>query len=263
MYPLTPHVKDRKGLPSVRSSYLAKAVSTSYFVIGLFFSLAVFSQSVAHAQVIHEDSVKKSSNKTDDAAKISNPMGVVLGLRAGVAIPSKKVLRNTGNETSIGPLVNAEALYAVREWVRLGLMLEWHQHSIDLWGPKLGTLGVFSILPTAEFRPTRKLMKDLGWESFVNYGLGLNSLIPYAAFGIGANVHSFSNSNETPNTAESFSTTLALRAAAGFDIALNSRWSFNTEVAWNRDSGTYTFNGVEADFDASSLNVLVGVRLQF
>ena len=263
MYPLTPHVKDRKGLPSVRSSYLAKAVSTSYFVIGLFFSLAVFSQSVAHAQVIHEDSVKKSSNKTDDAAKISNPMGVVLGLRAGVAIPSKKVLRNTGNETSIGPLVNAEALYAVREWVRLGLMLEWHQHSIDLWGPKLGTLGVFSILPTAEFRPTRKMMKDLGWESFVNYGLGLNSLIPYAAFGIGANVHSFSNSNETPSAAESFSTTLALRAAAGFDIALNSRWSFNTEVAWNRDSGTYTFNGVEADFDASSLNVLVGVRLQF
>jgi uncharacterized protein YndB with AHSA1/START domain len=25
-------------------------------------------------------------------------------------------------------VVNTEALYAIQEWVRLGLMLEWHQH---------------------------------------------------------------------------------------------------------------------------------------
>jgi hypothetical protein len=40
-------------------------------------------------------------------------------------------------------LVNGEVLYALREWMRIGMMLEWHQHSINLHGPKLGTLGVF------------------------------------------------------------------------------------------------------------------------
>ena len=30
------------------------------------------------------------------------------------------------------------------------------------------------------------------------------------------------------------------------------------EVAWNRDAGTYKFNGAEQDFDASSLNLLLG-----
>jgi len=34
-------------------------------------------------------------------------------------------------------------------------------------------------------------------------------------------------------------------------------------VAWNSDSGTYKFNGQEADFNASTLNLLVGIRTQF
>ena len=143
------------------------------------------------------------------------------------------------------------------------MMLEWHQHSINLWGPKLGTLSVISILPTVEFRPSRSTRESLGLENFVHRTLRLQSLIPYASLGIGANVHSFSNSNEVPDKAESFSTTFALRVATGIDIALNKRWSFNTELAWNRDSGTYKFNGTEADFNASSLNLLLGVLTQF
>jgi hypothetical protein len=51
--------------------------------------------------------------------------------------------------------------------------------------------------------------------------------------------------------------------ATGFDIAIDSKWALNTELAWNRDSGTYKFNGVQADFNASSLNLLMGVRVQF
>ena len=234
-----------------------RTIPLKYFIIGLLATLAVVCSRGAHAELINEDTAKKSPPLLDDAGK------VIVGLRAGAAFPTQRVLQNTGNGTSIGPVVNAEALYAVREWVRLGLMLEWHQHSIDLHGPKFGTLGVYSILPTVEFRPTRRLREELGWESFVNYDLGLKSIIPYAAFSTGANVHSFSNSRETSNTGGSFSSTVALRAAAGFDIAIDAKWSFNTEVAWNRDSGTYKFNGVEADFNASTLNVLVGVRLQF
>lgn len=217
----------------------------------------------AYAQVTNEELSKETPTREDEVRTDSKPMGLVFGLRAGAALPTEKVLKNTGNGTSIGPLVNGEVLYALREWVRAGMMLEWHQHSINLWGPKLGTLGVFSILPTVEFRPDRSTRERLGWESFVNYDLGLKSLIPYVSLGLGANVHSFSNSNEVTDKAGSFSTTFALRVATGIDIALNSKWSLNTELAWNSDSGTYKFNGQEADFNASTLNLLVGIRTQF
>lgn len=229
-----------------------------------FFSAMVFgSCSAAYAELTNEESVKDAPIHSDQVMTPSSPMGLILGLRGGAAIPTEKVLKNIGNGTSVGPLVNAEALYALREWVRLGMMFEWHQNSINLWGPKFGTLDVFSILPTIEFRPDSRTRRYLGWESFVHDHLRLKSVIPYASLGIGANVHSFSNANEVTDRGESFSTTVALRVATGFDIAIDSKWALNTELAWNRDSGTYKFNGVQADFNASSLNLLMGVRVQF
>ena len=238
-----------------------KQTALPYLVIVIVITLAPCRE--ASAQVTNEELSKETAAREYEVGTDSKVMGFVFGLRAGAAIPTQKVLKNTGNGTSIGPLVNAEVLYALREWVRVGMMLEWHQHSINLWGPELGTLGVFSILPTVEFRPDRSTRERLGWESFVNYDLGLRSLIPYVSLGLGANVHSFSNSKEVTDRAGSFSTTFALRVATGIDIALNSKWSLNTEVAWNSDSGTYKFNGQEADFNASTLNLLVGIRTQF
>jgi hypothetical protein len=181
------------------------------------------------------------------------PRGLVLGLRTGVAIPTQKVLENLGNDTSVGPLVNFEALYALREWVRVGIMFEGHRHNINLWGPQFGTLNTFSLLPTVEFGPTREAMRDRGFEWF----------IPYASLGTGINFHSFSNADRLGNAPVSFSNTFALRLASGFDFPITSHLAFNTEVAWNRDSGSYKLSGAEADFNASSLNFLIGLRVQF
>jgi len=245
------------------TTYQSQSKKTTFPFLVILIVITLAPCCAAYAQVTNEELSKETPTYADEVRTDSKPMGLVFGLRAGAAIPTQKVLKNTGNGTSIGPLVNGEVLYALREWVRVGMMLEWHQHSIDLWGPKLGTLGVFSILPTVEFRPDRSTRERLGWESFVNYDLGLKSLIPYVSLGLGANVHSFSNSKEVADRAGSFSTTFALRVATGIDIALNSKWSLNTEVAWNSDSGTYKFNGQEADFNASTLNLLVGIRTQF
>jgi len=181
------------------------------------------------------------------------PRGLVLGLRTGVAIPTQKVLENLGNDTSVGPLVNFEALYALREWVRVGIMFEWHRHNINLGVPQFGTLNIFSLLPTVEFRPTREAMRDRGFEWF----------IPYASLGTGINLHSFSNAARLGNAPVSFFNTFALRLASGFDFPITSHLAFNTEVAWNRDSGSYKLRGAEADFNASSLNFLIGLRVQF
>ncbi len=177
----------------------------------------------------------------------------VFGLRAGAAIPTDKVLQNIGNGTSVGPLLNFESLYALQDWIRVGMMLEWHRHTIDFWGPKFGTLNVISILPTVELRPTVEMRE--AW--------GLERVIPYGSLGLGVNVHTFSNSDEVPQRGGSFSSTFALRIATGIDIPINSRWAFNTELAWKRDRGTYQLDGQGADFNASVLNLLVGVRAQF
>ena len=88
----------------------------------------------AYAPVTNEELRKETPTREDEIRTDSKPMGLVFGLRAGAALPTEKVLKNTGNGTSIGPLVNGEVLYALREWVRVGMMLEWHQHSINLWG---------------------------------------------------------------------------------------------------------------------------------
>jgi hypothetical protein len=181
------------------------------------------------------------------------PRGLVLGLRTGVAITTSKVLDNLANHTGVGPLVNFEALYALREWVRVGIMFEWHRHNIDLWGPQFGTLNIFSFLPTVEIRPTHEAMRDRGFAWF----------IPYASLGAGINFHSFSNAAQLGNAPVSFSNTFALRLASGLDFPITSHLAFNTEAAWNRDSGSYKLSGAEADFNASSLNFLIGLRAQF
>jgi len=182
-----------------------------------------------------------------------HPLGWVFGFRAGIAIPTQKVLENPANSTTVGPLANVEALYALREWIRVGIMFEWHRHDIKLGGPEFGTLNIFSLLPTVELRPTREAMRDRGIKWF----------IPYASLGTGINFHSFSNSFGLGNTPVSFSDTFALRVASGLDFPLTSRWAFNTEIAWNRDSGTFKVNGAETDFNASTLNLLIGLRAQF
>ena len=217
----------------------------------------------AYAQVTSEEVSNESPIRANEVRSYVRPLGLVLGLRTGAAFASQRVLKNTGNGTSIGPVINGEVLYAIRESIRVGMMLEWHQHSINLHGPKLGTLNVFSVLPTVELRPDRGTRERLGWESFVNEDLRLKSLVPYVSLGLGANLHSFNDSDEVAARAESFATTFALRVASGFDIAIDAKWSLNTEVAWNRDSGTYNFNGQRADFNASTLNLLVGIRTQF
>jgi hypothetical protein len=230
---------------------------TCLMMTGIFYTIAsvlcneVYAQDTFTKEELAAQGVIVVEPKEEEGQR--GPRGLVLGLRTGVAIPTGKVLKNIGSDASIGPIVNFEALYPLREWVRVGMMFEWHQHDINTWGPQFGTLGIFSLLPTVEFRPTREVMQDRGFEWF----------IPYASLGTGINFHSFSNATQLGNASVSFPNTFALRLAGGFDFPITSHLAFNTEVAWNRDSGSYKTNGAEADFNASSLNLLVGLRAQF
>ena len=178
----------------------------------------------------------------------------VFGLRAGLIVPTQQILENLSSGTSTGPLVNLEGYYVLREWVRLGLMFEWQRYKINARDAEVGTLTTFSMLPVVELRPTRDLMRNT---------VGFEWVIPYASLGAGLNVHSFSNGAQLGNDSVSFANTFALRVAGGFDFPITSNLAVNTEMAWKRDSGTFERNGLNGDFNASSLMFLFGLRFHF
>ena len=60
-------------------------------------------------------------------------------LRAGVAIPTQTVLDNIGNSTSVASVFNTDATYALKEWLRVGVLYEWHEHTINSGGPNSAT----------------------------------------------------------------------------------------------------------------------------
>ena len=135
-------------------------------------------------------------------------------------------------------------------------MVEWHRHSIKMWGPEFGTLNTVSILPTAEFRPTRAFLAERG----------MAAVIPYASLGIGANANSLSKGSGLPaTTTVSFNNTLAFRAAGGIDIPITRGLALNGEVGWNRNKGDYQLSSMPTTtgFNASTLNLLLGIRAAF
>ena len=178
----------------------------------------------------------------------------VFGLRAGLIVPTQQILENLSSGTSTGPLVNLEGYYVLREWVRLGLMFEWQRYKINARDAEVGTLTTFSMLPVVELRPTRDLMRNT---------VGFEWVIPYASLGAGLNVHSFSNGAQLGNDSVSFANTFALRVAGGFDFPITSNLAVNTEMAWKQDSGNFERNGLNGDFNASSLMFLFGLRVHF
>jgi hypothetical protein len=76
-------------------------------------------------------------------------------LRAGISIPTQKVLSNVGNDTTVASLFNTDANYALKEWLRVGVLYEWHEHTINFNGPKFGNLTVNTFVTSVEFRVPR------------------------------------------------------------------------------------------------------------
>ena len=171
----------------------------------------------------------------------------LLGLRAGFAPLTQELRTNTS--TDVGSLVNLQALYSLNKWLAAGLTLEWERHAIDQERPPvdLGHMDTISLLPTVEVRPGR-----------------LGPVAPYASMGLGVNVNSFSESDAIRGTTISPSNNFAWRLAWGADYFLTSALALNAEMAYKRNDGHVTINGVESnDWNASSFGFLFGVRALF
>jgi opacity protein-like surface antigen len=179
------------------------------------------------------------------------PGKVMLGMRAGFAPVTQTVSEVPGFRTSsdVGSLVNFQGMYSLNKWLLAGMMLDWERHSMSEEGSNtdLGHQDTVSVLPTVEVRP-------------VKFG----PIVPYANMGIGVNVNSFGESSAISGSIISPSNTFAWRLGWGADYMLTKQFALNTEMAYKRNDGHATINGVRLnDWNASSFGFLVGVKMFF
>lgn len=178
---------------------------------------------------------------------------VIVGFRAGLALPTQEIVDNTN--TGVGPAINLLATYGLNKWINIGSMLAWQRLSMDVESPKsdLASLHTVTLLPLyMEYRPGQ-------W----------GEVQPYLSTGIGVNFNSASESDavKSNNVTLSPGNTFAWRLAGGLDFAITQHVLLNTEFAMNRNRGTIETQqgGTTSDspFDATSMNVLFGVKYLF
>ena len=175
------------------------------------------------------------------------PGKVVLGMRAGFAPLTQSL--TTNSSTDVGSLVNFQGMYSLNKWLLVGMMLEWERHSMSAEGSgtDFGHQDTVSVLPTVEVRP-------------VKFG----PVIPYANMSFGVNVNSFGESSEIGGTTISPSNNFAWRLGWGADYMLMKQFALNTEMAYKRNDGHATIDGVRVnDWNASSFGFLFGAKMFF
>lgn len=171
----------------------------------------------------------------------------MFGFRAGFAPLTQELRKNFSTE--VGSLVNVQGMYSLNKWLLAGLTLEWERHAVNQERPSvdLGHVDTVSLLPTVEVRPGR-----------------LGPIGPYASMGLGVNMNSFGESHAIRGTTISPSNNLAWRLAWGADYYLTSALALNAEMAYKRNDGHVTINGVQSsDWNGSSFGFLFGVRALF
>lgn len=149
---------------------------------------------------------------------------------AGFRVGPSFTTQSSGVST-VGPLVNFQGMYDLNRWFRVGAILEWERHGVDVGS---GGVNTISILPVnLEYRPGH-----------------FGPLVPYVTTGIGVNVNTHDVSD-----------TFAWRVGGGIDYALSNLMAgapkglmLNVETAWKRNHPTT---------DASTIGLLFGVRHTF
>ena len=168
----------------------------------------------------------------------------VLGTRVGFSPLTQQLSDN--RSTSIGPMVNFQALYSINRWFLLGLMVEWERHHVSLERPDvdLGHQDTVSVLPTMELRPVK-----------------FDRITPYVNMSFGVNINSF---GEDTAVRISPSNTFAWRLGWGADYRLSEQFALNAEWAYKRNDGHTTgTGGRNDDWNASSFAFLFGGKMFF
>ena len=169
------------------------------------------------------------------------------GFNTGLTLLTQEA--TAASDSSLGPVINLQASYGISSSLSAGFLFEWESRSFDQENSNtdLGTLHTISLMPMAI------------WH-FDPYG----QIFPYLSTAIGVNVNTFSEDKNIPDF--DFDNTFAWRLAGGVNFPLEmvmKNLMLNGEVAWKRNRGGLEQGNVEGNFDASSMNLLVGLRYTY
>jgi opacity protein-like surface antigen len=187
------------------------------------------------------------------------------GIRLGGSFLTQDINNDDPTETyegNAGLAVNAQAFYGVSKNLAVGFMLDWNRNTVDIntfgLSVNLGTLNAVSLMPYAELRTTYDR-----WAPYVGVGLGINinSFSVDSGFNSACTVVFGGNCDIKPDN------TFAFKVSAGTDYFLTENLALNADLGWKRNSGSLDITapglGASADFNASVMTLMVGVRAYF
>ncbi|HLG30905.1 MAG TPA: outer membrane beta-barrel protein [Candidatus Brocadiales bacterium] len=184
-----------------------------------------------------------------NAQNIQGRLGI--GVRGGFSVLSQDLAADT--EGKIGPIISGNITYGLTNIFSVGLNVEWEKHKVNdkPTGFNFGDENTISVLPFAEIRST---------------GLGGNrNLLPYAFFGLGININSFSESSDVAPVEIEPENTLALKIGVGADYFVTPNLALNAEAGYKLNSGDVDFKiggftlGTD-DNEISTFSLLFGLR---
>ena len=178
---------------------------------------------------------------------------VSVGVRAGLALPTQEIVDTTN--TGLGHVLN----FSGHLWAEPMDQYWLHAHmAAALRGRGKSEIG-FSLPAHGDLiAPVRGISTGRWGE-----------VQPYLSTGIGVNFNSASESEAVKrnNVTLSPNNTFAWRLAGGLDFAVTQNVLLNTEFAMDRNRGSIETKqgGTTSDsrFDATSMNILFGVRYLF
>lgn len=211
--------------------YVAIVIVAFSFMIGI---TEVADLTWAHEVIAEEGKITSPTIGTAQAADwrwVHEGMTEEGKITAGFRVGPSFMTQSSGLST-VGPLVNFQGMYGLNKWFRVGMMLEWQNHGVDVGS---GSVNTVTLLPVnLEYRPGH-----------------FGNLIPYLTTGIGVNIN-------TKNVSDTF----AWRVGGGLDYAVTNWFPnapqgmmFNVEAVWNRNH--------PSGGDGSTMGLLFGVRHTF
>ncbi|GJL56138.1 MAG: hypothetical protein NPIRA02_32700 [Nitrospirales bacterium] len=168
------------------------------------------------------------------------------GFNTGLSLLSQEAIE--GSDGDIGPVINAQISYGLSPTLSAGFLLEWEHRSFENENNvDLGSLNTISLMPIVIWHLD-----------------AYDSIFPYLSTGIGLNVNTFDEDSGIVNIDPDH--TFAWRLAGGANYPLEmiaNNLMLNGEIAWKRNRGGVEVANQNQNFDASTINFLVGVRYTF
>ena len=168
------------------------------------------------------------------------------GFNTGLSLLTQEAIE--GTDGGVGPVINAQVSYGLSSVLSAGFLFEWEYRSFENEsGTDIEDLNTISLMPMAIWH--------LG---------SYKSVFPYLSTAIGVNINSFDEDSGIVDIDPD--ATFAWRLAGGVNYPLEmitENLMLNGEIAWKRNRGGVEVANSNQNFDASTLNFLVGVRYTF